>query len=44
MKGVGQKCGQKGSELIAQAIAFVTWFWGDKKAWVHENLRPFSLV
>lgn len=31
MKGVGQKCGQKGSELIAQAIAFVTWFWGAKK-------------
>ena len=31
MKGVGQKCGQKGSELIAQDIAFVTWFWGTKK-------------
>ena len=44
MKGVGRKCGQKGGEQSAQAIALVRVVLGARKGWVHESLRPLSLV
>lgn len=44
MKGVGRKCGQKGGEQSAQAIALVRVVLGARKGWAHESLRPLSLV